>query len=452
MTGQKLNQSNLIKLLFASKMALNGLILNPLRTTLTVLGVTIGVASVVSLMGIGEGARIAVMEQFESLGTNVIKIAVHDVNYEFDPGISEDLVERVQGLNYSSPVVNTETQMQWKRSRINIQIIGANEEFKEIRDYELIDGEFLSPYHIKLRANVAVVGYNIGNSLMGGRSPIGRYLNLNGESYEIIGVLAEKGTGKSDDIDNKIIIPYTCAQKISEKRTVEEIWCKANSKEEANLAVVQLGRIIKRMYNIGESGAPSGGESSDSNNDNSMNEVMVESSGRIGGTAVMEKEYMDADRNNMPETGGTDIITITNLNQMVQEADEANRVMTLLLGGIAAVSLLVGGLGIMNIMLVAVTERTSEIGLRRALGAQKNDLLVQFLLEALFISIIGSIAGTILGIGGTMIFENYGFETAISIKAIFIASFVALGSGVVFGVYPAFSASSIPPVVALRRQ
>lgn len=451
MTGQKLNQSNLVKLLFASKMALNGLILNPLRTTLTVLGVTIGVASVVSLMGIGEGARVAVMEQFESLGTNVIKIAVHDVNYEFDPSISEDLVERVQGLNYSSPVVNTETLMQWKRSRINVQIVGANEEFKEIRDYELINGKFLSPYHIKLRANVAVVGYNIGKSLMGGRSPVGRYLNLNGESYEIIGVLGEKGAGKSDDIDNKIIIPYTCAQKISEKRTVEEVWCKANSREEANLAVVQLGRIIKRMYNIGENGAPSG--DAPSNNNNSVDEGMVKSSGRIGGNStVMEKEYMDADRNEMPEAGGTDIITITNLNQMVQEADEANRVMTLLLGGIAAVSLLVGGLGIMNIMLVAVTERTSEIGLRRALGAQKNDLLVQFLLEALFISIIGSIAGTILGIGGTIIFENYGFETAISLKAIFIASIVALGSGTVFGVYPAFSASSIPPVVALRRQ
>jgi len=451
MSDKKIDQSFLIKFLFTAKMALQGLILNPLRTTLTVLGVTIGVASVVSLMGIGEGARVAVMEQFESLGTNVIKIAVHNPIYEFDPDVTQDLVERVQGMDYSSPVVNVETQLQWKRDRVDIQVMGVNEQFKYIRDYDIIDGEFISPYHIKLRSNVAVVGYNIGKNLMSGRSPIGRYVSLNGESYEVIGVLGEKGSGKSDDIDNKIIVPYTCAQKIAEKRTVEEIWCKANSREEANLAVVQLGRIIKRMFNIGEINAPSGGASSAPSNGGPM---PMESQVTMEKSMAMEKEMYMESGSSSPVSGSDskDIITITNLNQMVEEADEANRVMSLLLGGIAAVSLLVGGLGIMNIMLVAVTERTGEIGLRRALGAQKNDLLIQFLLEALFISLIGSFVGTILGIGGTIIFENYGFDTAISIKAIFIATIVALCSGTIFGVYPAFSAASIPPVVALRRQ
>lgn len=456
MAENKLNQSFLIKLIFSAKMALHGLFLNPLRTTLTVLGVTIGVASVVSLMGIGEGARVAVMEQFESLGTNVIKISVHNPIYEFEPEISEDLVTRVQGMDYSSPVVNVETQLQWKRSRVTTNVMGVNEQFKIIRDYEIIDGEFISQYHVKLRSNVAVLGYNIANSIMGGRSPVGRYITLNGESYEVIGVLGEKGAGKSDNVDNKIIIPYTCAQKIAEKRTVEEIWCKANSQEDARLAIVQLGRIIKKKYNLGENGAPSGGVPD------------LPTSG--GGDAMIVREKMMMEGRmavsrpvNIGGGGGSalalpsgdsskDVITITSLNQMVQEADEANRVMSLLLGGIAAVSLLVGGLGIMNIMLVAVSERTSEIGLRRALGAQKNDLLTQFLLEALFISIIGSFAGILLGVGGTALFENYGFDTVVSIKAIGIASFVAICSGIVFGVYPAFSASSIPPVVALRRQ
>lgn len=442
MTEQKFNQSFLIKLLFTAKMALHGLALNPLRTALTVLGVTIGVASVVSLMGIGEGARIAVMEQFESLGTNVIKIASHNPAYEFDPSISEELVERVQGMDYSSPVVNANTQMRWKRDRMDMNILGVNEQFGKIRDYELIDGFFISEYHVKLRSNVAVVGFNVANQLMGGRSPLGRYITLNGESYEIIGVLGEKGPGKADDIDNKVIIPYTCAQKIAEKRTVEEIWCKANSTEEANLAVVQLSRIIKRMLNIGENGAPSGNVAPDMGMEDAM--YMEEK-------FIEEEVYMETGTNDS-SSGGEDVITITNLNQMVEEADEANRVMSLLLGGIAAVSLLVGGLGIMNIMLVAVAERTVEIGLRRALGAQKNDLLIQFLLEALFVSILGSVAGTILGIGGTMIFEEYGFDTAVSLKAISIATIVALGSGMVFGVYPAFSAASIPPVAALRRQ
>lgn len=451
MTDNKIKSPLLIKLFFAAKMAIHGLALNPLRTALTVLGVTIGVASVVSLMGIGEGARLAVMEQFESLGTNVIKITAHNSAYEFDPEIADDLVSRVQGVDFCSPVVNTDTRMKWKRSRMDVGILGVNEHFGAIRDYELVDGRFIAQYHVKLRAGVAVVGYNIGNNLMNGRSPIGRYISLDGESYKIIGMLSKKGKGKADGIDDKIIVPYTCAQKIAEKRTVEEVWCKANSTDEANLAVVQLGRIIKRKLHIGENNAPSGGSSPvDVNMEEMMMDVDMER--MMMQDMIMSSEYNDNSNNSSSSESGEDVITITNLNQMVEEADEANRVMSLLLGGIAAVSLLVGGLGIMNIMLVAVSERTVEIGLRRAIGAQKNDLLVQFLLEALFVSLMGSITGTLLGVGGVMIFENYGFDTAVSLKAIFIATTVALGSGMVFGVYPALSAASIPPVAALRRQ
>ncbi len=444
MFEEKFKSSFLIKFLFSAKMAFHGLALNPLRTALTVLGVTIGVASVVSLMGIGEGARIAVMAQFESLGTNVVKIASSHADYEFDADLSDDLVDRVQGLDYVSPLVHAETQLKWKRSRIDVELIGVNESFVHIRDHSLLDGAFLSQYHIKLRSNVAVVGYNIGSRLMNGRSPVGRYINLDGESYEIIGVLDKKGEGKADGIDDKIIIPYSCAQKIVGKRTVEEIWGKASSKDDARLAVVQLGRIIRKKLNI-QDGVPQNSSNGGDDGDMVMEMGMYDSYG--GGF------YDEGGGNELPAPkAGDDVITITNLNQMVEEADEANRVMSLLLGGIAAVSLLVGGLGIMNIMLVAVAERTEEIGLRRALGAQKNDLLLQFLLEALFVSIIGSAVGIVLGIGGTVIFENYGFDTAISLKAIYIATMVAVSSGMVFGVYPAFSAASIPPVVALRRQ
>ena len=149
---------------------------------------------------------------------------------------------------------------------------------------------------------------------------------------------------------------------------------------------------------------------------------------------------------------GEDLVTITSLNQLVKEADNTNRVMTLLLGGIAAVSLLVGGLGIMNIMMVSVSERTEEIGVRRALGAKQGDLLFQFVLEALYVSLFGSIAGIAAGIWGLGIFNGIGYETAISFQAIKIATVVALSSGLLFGVYPAVSASALPPVEALRRQ
>jgi putative ABC transport system permease protein len=154
---------------------------------------------------------------------------------------------------------------------------------------------------------------------------------------------------------------------------------------------------------------------------------------------------------NFLNTNAKEAITITSLNNLIKEADQANQIMTLLLGGIAAVSLLVGGLGVMNIMLVSVSERTSEIGVRRAIGATKGDLLTQFLLEALSLSAIGTVIGIFLGIIGLDLFKNLGFETAISIKAIRVSSVIALMSGLIFGVYPAMAASSIPPVEALRK-
>lgn len=435
----------LIRFWFTARMALHGILANPLRSSLTVLGVVIGVASVVSLMGIGEGARRAVVEQFKSLGTNVISIKAHDPSVEFDPEEAAELVERVEGLKAATPVVNTKAVMRWRRARGNVEVVGVNNQFPEIRDHKVIAGHFFTQLHVEQRSPVAVLGYNMGSALMGGRSPVGQTLTLNGVTYRIIGVLEPKGAGKAEGIDDKIIIPYTTAMKIAEKKKIEEIWAKAASTKEADLAVVQLGRIYKRKLGLDQKAptpVPPG-----------------EGEGQPGGPGPVEKvspvpaKPGGVERNNpgLP-VSAEGLITITNLNQLVEEADKANRVMTLLLGGIAAVSLLVGGLGIMNIMLVAVTERTSEIGVRRALGAKRVDLLAQFLLEALYVSAIGAVIGVAAGIWGLNLFARYGFETAVSFQAIKTATLVALGCGLLFGVYPAVSASSVPPVEALRRQ
>ncbi|WP_432663762.1 ABC transporter permease [Wukongibacter baidiensis] len=432
--------SLLVRWWFTIKMALHGILANPLRSALTILGVAIGVASVVSLMGIGEGARRAVVEQFESLGANVITITAHDPTVEFEPKYSDELVERVQGLEAATPVVTDKVSLRWRRTRGKINILGVNNDFPFIRDHKLATGHFFTGLHVQQRSPVVVLGYNVATSLLGGRSPVGRSLTLNGQTYRIIGVLEEKGAGKAEDIDNKVVIPYTSALKMVEKRTVTAIWGKAGSKQEADLAIVQLGRIIKRRLGIDDK-APtysSGGEG-EGGEEGMEEEGGPEPSDSGGSSPVLP-------------SAGDDLITITNLNKLVQEADKANRVMTLLLGGIAAVSLLVGGLGIMNIMLVSVTERRTEIGVRRALGAKQTDLLLQFLLEALYVSIIGSIAGITAGVWGLNIFEGQGFQTAVSFKAIKIATVVALSSGLLFGVYPAISASSVPPVEALRSQ
>jgi len=440
--------SLLVRLLFAARMAAHGVLANPLRSALTILGVTIGVASVVSLMGIGEGARQAVVKQFQSLGANVIAIKAHDPSVEFDPEEAAELVERVEGMEMATPVVEAKAVMRWRRARGTVQVLGVNSQFPQIRDHGLVAGHFFTKWHVIQRSPVAVLGYNMGVGLLGGRSPVGKTITLDGQTYRIIGVLAPKGPGNAGNIDDKVVIPYTAAQKIAGKRTVEEIWGKAASKKEAELAVVQLGRIFKRKLGL-DQGAPTPmppeEEGSPAAPGAPLKAKVVEkpSPGTRPGGEKSKPAFPGA---------GEDLITITNLNQLVREADKANRIMTLLLGGIAAVSLLVGGLGIMNIMLVAVSERTQEIGVRRALGAKQGDLLAQFLLEALYVSAIGAVAGIAAGVFGMNIFERYGFETAVSFQAIKIAAFVALGSGLLFGVYPAVSASSVPPVEALRRQ
>jgi len=432
--------SLLVRWWFTVKMAFHGILANPLRSALTILGVAIGVASVVSLMGIGEGARRAVVEQFESLGANVVMITANDPSVEFQPSYHEELLERVQGLKAATPVVDHKASIKWRRTRGKIAVLGVNNEFPHIRDHKLVSGHFFTSLHVKQRLPVVVLGYNVATSLLGGRNPVGRPITINGETYRIIGVLSQKGAGKADDIDNKVVIPYTAALKMAEKRTVNAIWAKASSKQEADLAIVQLGRIIKRRLGIDQK-APTYSSSGEG-----------EAEGMEGDRGPGQEPSEAGGASPILPSAGDDLITITNLNQLVKEADKANRVMTLLLGGIAAVSLLVGGLGIMNIMLVSVTERRTEIGVRRALGAKQTDLLLQFLLEALYVSIIGSLAGITAGVWGLNIFESQGFQTAVSFKAIKIASVVALSSGLLFGVYPAISASSVPPVEALRSQ
>ena len=434
-----------IRLRFSAEMAFNGITSNLLRTFLTVLGIAIGVAAVVSLMGIGEGARQSIVAQFESLGENVIVIKSNAENVRFETEEAEELPSRVTGIEYATPVVNQgKVPIRWRREEIELDIIGVNQNYSEIKDHKIVSGNFFTSLHVKQRSPVAVLGYNVANSLLNGRSPVGQILKIDGLNYRVVGVLAEKGEGKGDGIDNKILIPYTSALKIAQKKDVEEIWAKSNSPEDAELAMVQLGRIFQRKIGIGKNIVPNSGGGSEE--------------GEGGGEMPIEEPDMpiEPEKPEEPDKGnvfkkGEEPLTITSLNNLVQEADQANRIMTVLLGGIAAVSLLVGGIGIMNIMLVAVTERTGEIGVRRALGAKQEDLLIQFLLEAVYVSIIGCIFGIALGAWAVSVVSKYGLNAVVSVQSIRIAIGVALSSGVLFGVYPAINASSLPPVVALKR-
>lgn len=441
--------SLLIRLKFSAMMALDGISSNLLRTFLTVLGISIGVAAVVSLMGIGEGARKSIVSQFESLGENVIVIKSNADNITFDAKEAEEMPVRVSGVQYATPVVYTkDTPIRWRRDESKMDFVGVNEQYPQIKDHKVLSGNFFTSLHVKQRSPVAVLGYNVANNLLNGRSPVGQTIKIDGINYRIVGVLAEKGKDKGDGIDDKIIIPYTSALKIANTKNILEIWAKSNSSDDAELAMVQLGRIYQRKVGIGGNIRPGGDQDQgggemdpDMPIEESMPEPMPEE----------PSPEVPGGKENVFEKG-EEPLTITSLNNLVKEADQANRIMTVLLGGIAAVSLLVGGIGIMNIMLVAVTERTGEIGVRRALGAKKEDLLIQFLLEAVYVSIIGCVVGIILGAWAVTIVSRYGLSAIVSFESIRIAVFVALGSGLLFGVYPAINASSLPPVEALKRQ
>lgn len=447
--------SLLVRLKFSALMALDGITSNLLRTSLTVLGISIGVAAVIALMGIGEGARRSIVSQFESLGENVIVIKSNAENVVFEPEEAETMPERITGVEYATPVVYTkDTPIRFRRDESKMNIVGVNQSYPQIKDHPLMSGNFFTSLHVKQRAPVAVLGYNVANNLLNGRSPVGQTMKINGINYRIVGVLSLKGEGKGDGIDDKIVIPYTSAMQISQTKNISEMWAKSNSAEDAELAMVQLGRIYNRKVGIGNNVKPNNGGG----------EVPPEGEVPPGGevpTVPMPETPAEPVPPSEPSAPGEDEnvfkkgeepLTITSLNNLVKEADQANRIMTVLLGAIAMVSLLVGGIGIMNIMLVAVTERTSEIGVRRALGAKKEDLFIQFLLEALYVSIIGCIVGIILGAWAVNIVARYGLAAVVSLDSVKIAVFVALTTGLLFGVYPAINASNLAPVEALKRQ
>jgi len=449
--------SLLVRLKFSAEMALSGITANLLRTFLTVLGIAIGVAAVVSLMGIGEGARKSIVSQFESLGQNVIIIKSNAENVKFETDEVEELPERVAGIEYATPVVTkTKTPIRWRREENQFDILGVNQNYPEIKDHKIETGNFFTSLHVKQKSPVVVLGFNVAKSLLNGRSPVGQIMKIDGINYRIIGVLSEKGEGNGDGIDDKIVIPYTSALKILEQSNVGEIWAKSNSSDEAELAMVQLGRIYKRKVGLGSNIAPVQGD--EGTGDGEVIGEGGESSMSVDAESVdaasnepenSDEEETEEDANTFKK--GEEPLTITSLNNLVKEADQANRIMTVLLGGIAAVSLLVGGIGIMNIMLVAVTERTSEIGVRRALGAKQEDLLIQFMLEAIYVSIIGCVVGIVLGAWAVSVVSKYGLNAVVSLQSIKIAVGVALCSGLLFGVYPAINAASLPPVEALKR-
>lgn len=379
------------------KMAFKSILSNKMRTFLTMLGIIIGVFSVIVMVSIGQGATAQVTESVQGMGSNLLTLNIRDRSTKFDKDNLED-IEKLIGIDLASPNVSLNGTVKYGLdSQESMAISGVDEDYKEIQGQTVEFGRFISPIDVDYRNKVAVIGYETWENLFAGLNPLQEEISINGEKYKVVGVLSEKEStlmGSSNDI---IIIPYTTAMRQFRTNTINTFTIQGESPELVDTALENLEKYLLEIY-----------EDEDSYN-------------------------------------------IFNQEELLSTLDEITGTLTLMLAGIAGISLLVGGIGIMNIMLVTVSERTREIGIRKAIGARRSNILAQFLIESSVISSVGGIVGIILGMFVNKILStSLGISTVVNIQVILIAFGFSLIVGIFFGIYPANKASKLKPVDALR--
>jgi macrolide transport system ATP-binding/permease protein len=389
------------------KMAFRSLVHNRLRTLLTMLGIIIGVASVVALMAIGNGAEQDVVERIQAMGTDLLTImrgppavrASADMVTSFLP---EDLpfIGSVQGVEMAIPETNMSSLLRFGNQDLTITAVGTGEYFPKVHDWPPRSGVFFSAEHVKRYSQVVVLGQTVVNNLFpAGTNPLGQYVLIGSAPFLVIGVLTTKGlTPRGDDMDNSVWLPYTTAG----------------------------ARIFGQRF---------------------FNDIVV----RVKPGADMSAVQADLHSLLMKRHGKEDF-NIRNMADTIAAADETQNTLTYLLAAIAVISLVVGGIGVMNIMLVSVTERTREIGIRMAIGARGFDVLFQFLTEAVMVCFIGGLAGVFVGLGGGLATTAIaGWRVIFTAPPIIIAFACAFLTGVIFGYLPARKAAHLDPIEALAR-
>jgi putative ABC transport system permease protein len=396
------------------RIALRALMRNKLRAFLTMLGIIIGVGAVIAMVAIGEGAKATIRSQIASLGTNVliilpgtsvqggVRTGSGGVNTLVD-GDAKAMMRELPAVAFASPALRRPEQVVAGNLNWLTLTQGVAPEFQQIRDWQVAEGRFIHDGDIESAAKVAVVGETVVNQLFGSDDPIDAVIRIRNIPFRVVGVLATKGqTSQGTDQDDTIIIPYTTMQKRLMRITfVQSIVASAINAERLPEAQAQITALLRQRHRIGP------------------------------------------DRE--------DDFYIRNLSDIAEAASSSARVMAVLLGTVASISLLVGGIGIMNIMLVSVTERTREIGIRMAVGARRKDIMLQFLVEAVVMAATGGCIGILLGIGSSEILNDWAqWPTHISTTIIAIAFFFSGAVGVFFGFYPARKAANLDPIDALR--
>jgi putative ABC transport system permease protein len=387
---------------------------NRTRSALTVLGIVIGVAAVIATLAIGQGARAAVQAQIASLGANTLTVLPGTITaggVRSGMGSTStltvddaDAIKReLPGVAGIAPTVRTVAQVVAGNQNWSTQIQGTTADFTIIRQWPVQDGVFITDSDVRGAAKVAVLGQDVVDNLFPGVNPIGSSVRIKDVPFRVIGVLARKGgSGFGGNQDDIVLVPLTTAQhRLMGINYINSILVSAASERSVNETVNQITELLRQRHRI--------------------------------------------------QPGGNDDFFIFTQLEFAQTAESTSKVMTLLLASIAAVSLLVGGIGIMNIMLVSVTERTREIGIRRAIGARKSDIRIQFLIESAFLSLAGGILGIVIGVVAAYLVSSIArWPTLVQPIAVIVAFGFSSMVGLFFGFYPAQRAAGLDPVEALR--
>ena len=398
------------------RIALRALARNKMRSSLTMLGIVIGVCAVIAMVGVGQGAERQVQQQIESFGTNTVFVSSGSPSRR--PGgahmgfwsVKTLTVDDMEAIEREVPLVRqcapgcmASAQIVFRNQNWFTRVMGTTDSYFTVRNWPLLAGNMFGDEEVRRAQNVVVLGKTVADLLFVAEDPVGQTIRVKNQPFQVIGVLAPKGQSPwGDDQDDRIFAPYTTVQKkLSGQNWVQFISCTAVSREASVAAVPLVEALLRERHRI--------------------------------------------------RPGSDDDFQVRTQSEVAQMAEETSRVMTMLLGSIASISLLVGGIGIMNIMLVSVTERTREIGIRMAVGATESDIQRQFLVEAVTLSLLGGMIGLALGAVVSALIANFlGWAVLISLKAVLVAVVFSTLVGIFFGYYPARKAAQLDPIEALR--
>jgi putative ABC transport system permease protein len=395
-----------------------GVITHKLRSFLTVLGIVIGVGAVISLMSIGKGAQQDILARIGTLGSDLVTITPGSSSFggvrsaagsvrTLTQEDAEAIVRQIAHVDLVAPTYSSNLQLVVGGENMNSQVTGVPPEYKEIQNLEIAGGAFFTDYEYQRGARVAVLGSEVKETLFGDTDPVGQQVRMGSNIVRVIGVMESKGGGFGSP-DNSILVPLTAMQHmVAQQRTsqgervVSSIALTVSNEEQLDNVLEEITALLRTRHRLGPN--------------------------------------VDDD------------FRIISMQEIAETVTAATGTMTLLLGAIAAISLLVGGIGVMNIMLVSVLERTREIGIRKALGAREHDIWLQFLIEAAFLTLAGGIIGVIVGWTVSYIVARTGtMSTVVTPDIVILAVSVSVGIGLFFGFYPAWNASRLNPIEALR--